>query len=82
MEHKNKLIAFLKQFNKISITLDLSAPVKTFIKELKKLVDFIKNFNANFFNHLGVHLDLVLMITEFKKEDVLLDEVRILTNKD
>ena len=31
-ENNSKLIGFLKEFNKISIALDLSAPTSTFIK--------------------------------------------------
>ena len=37
-ENNNKLISFLKQFNQLSIALDLSAPTSTFIKELIELI--------------------------------------------
>ena len=80
-ENNNKLIGFLKTFNQISISLDLSAPTSTFIKELIELIEFIGHSNVSFFTSLNIQIDLILMVSEFKKDVIVFDEVHILTNR-
>lgn len=63
-KNQNHLKKFIINFNAISCTLDLSAPIKIFIKTLSVLIEFIITWNKWFFNKVKVQIDLILMISD------------------
>lgn len=60
-KNQAQLKKFIINFNAISCTLDLSAPINHFIKTLSILIDFINLWNRKFFNRVKVQIDLILM---------------------
>lgn len=63
-KNQDELKKFIINFNAISCTLDLSAPIKYFIKTLSILIEFINLWNRKFFNKVKVQTDLILMISD------------------
>ena len=80
-KNQDQLKKFIINFNAISCTLDLSAPIKIFIKTLSALIEFINAWNKKFFNKVKVQIDLILMISDLHEENIVSSSIHILSNK-
>lgn len=80
-KNQNQLKKFIINFNAISCTLDLSAPIKVFIDTLSMLIEFINTWNKKFFNKVKVQIDLILMISDLHEENIVSSSIHILSNK-
>lgn len=67
--------------NTIACTLDMSAPSKQIALVLWKMVEFIDKWNREFFNKMSVQIDLIVMMSQLSRKNVIDNQVQILTKK-
>lgn len=80
IENSLKLTEFVRYFNRGSRSLDLGAPKIKFIQEIIKVIDYLHEWNRNFFSSKKIKLSLVMMVTFFKRDRVKDHQVNILEN--
>jgi hypothetical protein len=79
-KNSRELARFLRKFNTLACTLDLSAPTKTVVGILWNLFELVDKWNRCFFNQMAVHVDLLLMISRLMEGTIIDNDVQVPTN--